>query len=71
MISKNHAILARENQTSIKNTIYDLITHLARENQRGKSKEFPAEAATIYSQPYDKVKGTSPHCDVNSLKHAY
>jgi hypothetical protein len=57
----NHLILARENQRSIKNKIHKLITHLARENQREKSKVFPAEGATIYSQPCDKRRGTSPN----------
>jgi hypothetical protein len=64
----DHVILAMENQRSIKNKIYKLITHLARENQREKSKVFPAEGATIYSQLCDKVKGISPHWEVNPLK---
>jgi hypothetical protein len=71
MISTNHMILARENQRSIKNEIHKLITHLARENQREKSKVFPAEDVTIYSQPCDKVRGTGPHWEVNPLKQAH
>jgi hypothetical protein len=68
MISTNHMILARENQRSIKNKIYKLTTHVARENQREKSKVFPEEGATIYSQLCDKVKGISPHWEVNPLR---
>jgi hypothetical protein len=71
MINKNHAILVRKNQRSIKNKIYKLITHLARENQREKSKVFPAEGLTIYSQLCDKVKGISPHWEVNPLQQAH
>jgi hypothetical protein len=56
MISTNHVILARENQ--LKHKLNKLFTHLARENQREKSKVFPAEGATMYNQPFDKLKGT-------------
>jgi hypothetical protein len=71
MISTNRTILARENQRSIKNKIHKLITHLARESQREKSKVLPAEGVTIYSQLCDKVKGTGPHWEVNPLKQAH
>jgi hypothetical protein len=53
---------------NLKNKLNKLFTHLARENQRENSKVFPAEGATIYSQPCDKVKGTGPHWEVNPLK---
>jgi hypothetical protein len=71
MISMNHMILARENQSQLKNKLNKLYTHLARENQREKSKVFPAEGVTMYNQLFDKVKGTSPHGDVNPLKQAH
>jgi hypothetical protein len=57
----NHVILARENQRSIREQLSKIFTHLARENQREKSKVFLAEGATIYSQLCDKRRGTSPN----------
>jgi hypothetical protein len=65
------ALLAREHQRSIKKQIKQLFTHLARENQREKSKVFPTEGVTIYNQPCDNVGGTSPHWEVSPLKQAH
>jgi hypothetical protein len=63
--------LQRKTKDQLKNKLTKLFTHLARENQREKSKVFPAEGATIYNQLCDKVKGTSPHWEVNPLKQAH
>ena len=67
-ISMNHVILARENQSSIAEQTKQLFTHLARENQREKSKVFPAEGATIYNKPCDKRMSNVSHGVGESLE---
>jgi hypothetical protein len=68
MISMNCVLLARENQRSIAEQTKQLFTHLARENQREKSKVFPAEGATIYNKPCDKRMSNVSHGVGESLK---